>query len=384
METYDIIKNRYKILFLYSETLLNIYIRDIGLKGKNKINFMNIDLALDESLRKYFTNFSDLINQIKEGKIMIKINCDTNPIFFNAKNYEFQLIEDKMNGKKIILSRIIYIFNVEYYLTKGANYEIINKKPFFSYLKSNYFNLEDILRLIEKEKISCHYKVDDIKYYDRDEKLFKKIKDDENIYFEEKLILQFHIKKLKNVFITNIKGIQTYYNKAIKKIYKNLTNYSDIVHKYDLIYLYASPIIKDCQYTESKSPISYKEEIRIILDLMTMKNKKYKCKFECTDVNVLKHILTNNKTKILHISAHGYFNGKYSLNLENLKNGQNQIINIDELEEILKLNKKNISKMDLVIILTCYSEDFSDLFLKYGAKNIIYINRKTEIIDRIR
>ena len=124
METYDIIKNRYKILFLYSETLLNIYIRDIGLKGKNKINFMNINLALDESLRKYFTNFSDLINQIKEGKIMIKINCDTNPIFFNAKNYEFQLIKDEMNEKKIILSRIIYIFNVEYYLTKGANYEI--------------------------------------------------------------------------------------------------------------------------------------------------------------------------------------------------------------------------------------------------------------------
>ena len=148
-----------------------------------------------------------------------------------------------------------------------------------------------------------------------------------------------------------------------------------MVQKYDLIYLYASPIVKDAHYTESKSPISYKEEIRIILDLMKMKNKKYKCKFECADENVLKYILTNNTTKILHISAHGYFNGKYSLNLENLKNGQNQIINIDELEAILKLNKKNISKMDLVILLTCYSEDFSDLFLKYGAKNVIYINR---------
>ena len=164
METYKLIKTQYKILFLYSETLLKIYIRDIGLKGKNKINFMNIDLSLDKSIRKYFINFSGLINQIKEEKIKIKINCNTHPNFFNAKNYELELIKDEMNEKEIILSRIIDIFNVEYYLTEGANYEIINKKPFFSCLKSNYFNLEDILRLIENEKISSLYKVDNIQW----------------------------------------------------------------------------------------------------------------------------------------------------------------------------------------------------------------------------
>jgi hypothetical protein len=91
-----------------------------------------------------------------------------------------------------------------------------------------------------------------------------------------------------------------------------------------------------------------------------------------------------NKTKILHISAHGYYDGNYSLNVENLENnGQRKIISIYELEKILKKCKNNISQIDLVIVLTCYSEDFSDLFLKYGAKNVIYINRETEIMDRI-
>jgi hypothetical protein len=137
------------------------------------------------------------------------------------------------------------------------------------------------------------------------------------------------------------------------------------------------------------------EEIRIILELMKNKRKKYNCKFECAGYNVLRDILQNHKTKILHISAHGYFSnpvdcsknkGKeiYNLCLENLKkNGQIESININQLKSILYLNRANISQLDLVIVSTCYSEDFANLFLEYGAKNIIYINGKTEIIDRI-
>ena len=45
-------------------------------------------------------------------------------------------------------------------------------------------------------------------------------------------------------------------------------------------------------------------------------------------------------------------------------------MNISQLEYILSSNKNNISKIDLVIISTCFNQDLSKLFRKYGAKNI--------------
>ena len=39
--------------------------------------------------------------------------------------------------------------------------------------------------------------------------------------------------------------------------------------------------------------------------------------------------------------------------------------------------------MDLVFVSTCYSQDFGELFLKCGAKNVIFIQQKTEIRDPV-
>ena len=47
----------YKIIFLYNENLLKIYVQDKISKGKNKIKFINITLNLDDKLRKYFSFF---------------------------------------------------------------------------------------------------------------------------------------------------------------------------------------------------------------------------------------------------------------------------------------------------------------------------------------
>ena len=65
------------------------------------------------------------------------------------------------------------------------------------------------------------------------------------------------------------------------------------------------------------------------------------------------------------------------------KNGQRQKIGIDTLDSILKINQINISQIDLVIVSTCYSEEFALKFKNYGAKNIIYINGLSEVIDKI-
>ena len=236
MDFYELNKIQYKIL--YNENSLKISVNDRELKRKNKINFSDVYITLDESLKIYFSNFKDLMEQIIEKKIEIELNEYTKIEEMNVKYYEFKLIKNEMYEKKVITSRRIYILNVEYYLTKGANYEIINSVPFLSYLKTNYFNLEDIIELIEREKNLVIYEIDDIKYFNNEKKIFEKIGNKKNIVFKDKLILHFHIKKPKNIFLTNLKWMKNYYNNELKKIYKKYINYSDTNQKYDLIYLY--------------------------------------------------------------------------------------------------------------------------------------------------
>ena len=57
-----------------------------------------------------------------------------------------------------------------------------------------------------------------------------------------------------------------YIQEEIINLKNKLNKIDEISQKYDLIYLYASPIINNGE--ESNSPISYLEEIRIILKLM--------------------------------------------------------------------------------------------------------------------
>ena len=383
----------YKIIFIYNEVELKIITRDKNSNGNKKNNFTNLIFNLEGDFRKYFSNFKELIKQVKEKKIFIKISNNISIISatnkeINTNEYYFQLIKNDGNREKIIISKRIYTLNVKYYLTKGPLYGKINSKskPFLSYLKSNYFNILDIRNLIDNENILSNYAIDDIKYFNEEKQIFQSIKI-ENIYFKDKLILLFHIRKLNNILLTNLKWKKNYFNNEIKKI-KNIKNkfyrYKDIIRKYDLIYLYASPIIKDKDYSESKAPISYMEEIRIITQLMEKKNKKYCCKFECIGEDNLKDILINNKTKILHISAHGCFDKNYSLVIENLKeNGQNKFIDIFKLNSFLSLCKNNLRQIDLVIVSTCYGQSLSDVFIKYGVKNVIFIEENVEIIDRI-
>ena len=372
----------YKIIFLYNENLLKIYVQDKISKGKNKIKFINITLNLDDKLRKYFSDFKELIKQIKEKNISIRIDSDKNI----KTKYYFKLIKKEKN--KEIISERIYTLNVEYYFINGATYKKLNSKPFLSYLRNDNFNINDILNLIDNENILSSYIIDDIKYFDKEKKVFKTLSNQNNIYFGEKLILHFHIRKLNKIYLTNLKSHFNYFDKEIKKIVNQFEKRSDINQKYDLIYLYASPIITDNNFSESESPISYMEEIRTILKLMEKKNKKFKCKFECMGEDSLRDILTNYKTKILHLSAHGKYDGdyagKYSLLIENLKqNGQCQLLNIEKLKLLLEPCKNNLRQIELVIVSTCYSEYLSNLFLEYGAKNVIYIDKEVEIMNRI-
>ena len=61
------------------------------------------------------------------------------------------------------------------------------------------------------------------------------------------------------------------------------------------------------------------------------------------------------------------------------KHGKSQYIDINSLDLILNSGKINLRQFDLVILSTCYSENFAEIFIKYGAKNVIYINGLNEI-----
>ena len=324
---------------------------------------------------------------MKENKIFL-INIKEKSVN-NEKNWIkcLNLTIKNQYDSKIIIAKTIYPLNVKYYLTKGPDNERINTEPYFSYIENNFCNSNNIYEFIKKENTLNTYIIDNFRYYDNKKRAFISI-GNESIPIKNEIVLEFHIKGINNTVSQNIKKSKEYYDNEIMKLKNKINQLSDTSKKYDLIYLYASPEIQFIggDYYEFNSPISYMEEIRSIIKLMEQSNKKFSCKFECADGDVFRETLQNNETKILHISAHGiYDENAYSLILENLKD-KGQTINIkkDVLEYyFLNANKKNLNQIDLVIVSTCYGEDFGKLFLKYGVKNVIYIKQKTEIFDDI-
>ena len=113
--------------------------------------------------------------------------------------------------------------------------------------------------------------------------------------------------------------MKKYINEEIIKIKNFSIRFSEKLQEKDFIYLFSSPIIENELYKEFNSEISYMDEIKTIFELFKNSGKKYNYKFICADEDVFRDIIINNKTKILHISSHGEYDGTYSLILENLK-----------------------------------------------------------------
>ena len=374
-----VINGEYSILFFVKNSILYIYIQEKKGKGRDKHEFIPIQLRFKNNFRDYISNFSDLIHQINEGKtIEVKLEKD-------IKYFQLKIIHIPKN--KEFINKSIYLKNVEYYLTRNDNNKRINSKPYFSYIEckeKKYYNIDNILELIEKENVLNYYIFDYFRYYDPEKKAFLKIPN-KNIQIQKKNIFEFHIKGRKNNLLSNIKIMNQYYIDELIKIKNKINHYSDFQENYDLIYLYASPVIENEDYKEHGALISYPEEIKVIIESMKNNGKKFKCKFECLNEEVLKDILMNYKTKILHISAHGSYKGKYYLNLENTKKkGQTILLSTDQLRNyLINANKANLNQIDLAFVSTCFSEDFGKLFNDFGVKNVIYIDQKTKVVDKI-
>ena len=279
-----------------------------------------------------------------------------------------------------------FLFNVKYYITTGPLNLRINEKPFYSHLDKKLFNIHDIYALLKKEKIYDIYVIDSIKIQRKVDKYFENMKNKIYTIDEfESIVLELHFNEIKenNNLINSYKKI----NNEIIKLNSKINKVSENIQEYDLIYLYASPFFKDDEgHSLTKGKISYREEINTILKIMKRKKKGFKCLFKCASLDVLKEVLYNKKTKVLHISSHGEIdqNG-FNLILENLdKYGIEQKISKNALENIVIDNANKIKSIDLIILSNCYSGGFKNIFKANSSPQYtIYVKKKYQINDLV-
>lgn len=382
-------KEKYYEISICGKSFLDMSITNLieeNEKNKNKAKkyFKNIVLSLetlkssnnftkDEEFQK-LEDFSKIINLINNNNniLELKENC------FNL-DLSINLPDPFSSSIKINFE----LLNIAYYLTQGPRYKRINDHPFFTSMNSKFFNLEIIKELLEKEKISNRYSINNYRYYDQNKNGFIKINEYKNYQTPKSiLILEFHYNHIIEPISYKLKNKEKNITDKIRQI-KNQINtmnaYSQKAKRYDLIYLYASPLVK-LKGKEMDKPINYRIEIKNIINSLNNSKKYYNCLFECANENILNDLLMKNHTKILHIASHGDLEeetGKYYLILED--KGIQQNVKLEKLEKILKKNESKLKNIDLVFVSTCHSESLGKTFLKYGVKNVIYIQGKTPI-----
>ena len=276
-----------------------------------------------------------------------------------------------------------------YYFTIGPTYKKTNisDKRFYTSFNDKSFNLEKIQNILLNEKINLDY-IDNYRYYDSNKKGYIKINENKDyLKPSNKFILELHYKIYDPIlydFDNLYTDIKYKYKKIANKV-KELNIYNkNNNNEYDLIYLYASPLV-DNYLKEEFVTISYRLEIKKILQLMTKEEKQFNCLFECANEKTFRNLI-KKPTKILHISAHGGigkikdfkdYKNKYYLILE--ENGEYQNIKKENLNEIIKTYSKQIEKIDLIFISTCFSQCLGELFYENNAKNVIYIDGLTPV-----
>ena len=376
-EKIEISDIKYNIKFLYDENFLSIKIReqkDINKKYKDiKFRRNNEGNIISKQFHKIIT----ILKSFDKEKIkdMIKIYKKPN------KNKLRIILNNNKNEENNVIEIETYLLNIKYYLTTGPDNKRINNEPSYSYLENKSFTLFDIENLIKKEKLDEIYEFDSYKMQNKNG-FYEKIGYG-NYEINSELILELHYKNTKNYQPIDMEK----YTHNILDLKKRINNISNNSIDYDLIYLYSSPIIDSGE--ELDKPISYREEMEIIINIMKKKGKKFNCLFECIDYDVFRDVLMNKRTKVLHISSHGLLKksekkGKdveYNLIVENLKKyGERQDINENLLESTIKYSAHNIKNMEAIILFTCYSEGLKEIFKKYN-QNIIYIDKYKKIGD---
>ena len=382
--------NKSFVIQIFEKSLLYIYITNIEckpFKNYKKIFALNDLKNLSDNKKDNYLHNCQNISELTKNIISNKSNIKLNEIDKNELQLIIPLLEPFYSTLKINFNYIFEKVVIQYYIVTGIKYQRMFDQPFVIYLNNNkyiYFNLDILKSILQEDKINI-YNIDNYKYYNEDKKGFIKINESKNYpIVSNKLILEIHFIRDCNPILLDIKNIDNNIKNKIKKIKEKrnlLKKYYIQNSKYDLIYLYASPLIN--KQNIEKTPINYRSEIKTLLNLFHRKYKQYNCIFECANEKIFRNFLTQ-KTKILHITSHGELEEKlndfhYSLILEN--RGIEEPVNEIKLKKILKNMSDELKHIDLVYVSTCYSETLGKLFYDYGAKNVIYIHGMTPISD---
>ena len=275
------------------------------------------------------------------------------------------------------------VLKVFYHLTEGPKYERIYKReePFcIKYpLEPNqtYINLILINRILSREINICD--IAEIRYFNKTKKGLVKITNKTSFPIDSgEIQLQIQLKDLEPKELLVLKRISNKLESKIELYEKIKTKIKSIFNKerIDLYFLYAFPL-EESQKTEKNSIISYHLEIAKLVDIFKSSKKSFNAIFECATVQKLKDAI-REQPKIMHISCHGSNpeNG-YSLKFE--ERGAKRNVPEKELEEILSKLSEKLKNIDLVFLSSCHSQVAGELFLKYGVKNVIYINKEYPI-----
>ena len=273
---------------------------------------------------------------------------------------------------------------VFYYLTKGVKHKkIYGERPFFILhnLEPNqtHINLSLIKYIISSER-NIH-KIEEYRYLNEIKKGFIKITESTSFpIINDHIILQIQLKEEEPKELKELKKAYEYLELKMNE-FKNVNdkmNKAIKTERPDLILLYSFPMVERESY-EGNSIIAYHLEIGKLYDIYKNAKRRFNVICEAANRFSLEESI-RREPKIIHISCHGRNpkQGQYSLIFEN--KGDAQDITAEELEtNILSKNSDHLKKIDLVFLSSCHSEIAGKLFLKYGVKNVIYINKNFPI-----
>ena len=268
---------------------------------------------------------------------------------------------------------------VKYYLTKGPRYESMYKNPepfFIKYpLEPNQTNINLILikKIIGLELNT--YNIVEFRYYNPIKKGYIKITNRTSFPIQSNEIeLQIQLKEPEPKELTELIKMSKILELKLKEYEEIKNKMEELVKKVkiDLFFLYAFPL-EESQDTEYNSIIAYHLEIAKIDEIFKKSKKGFNAIFESASVQKLKDAI-REEPKVIHISCHGLDpKDGYALVFE--EKGKKKIVTEKDLDEILFKLKDKLVNIDLVVLSSCYSEVAGELFLKYGVKNVIYIDK---------
>lgn len=130
-------------------------------------------------------------------------------------------------------------------------------------------------------------------------------------------------------------------------------------------------------------PVDFVGECNMILNIVKELNKNLNIVLKCLTSDSLLELI-NAKPKILHLICHGDIDvttGEYYIECENLR-AELLPLGSKKLQELLT-NNENISKIKLIFINACHSQQIAQLFLDLGVECVVSIQKDSKIVDHI-